>query len=1024
MNNEKKQDYIYDYFISYAEGDEEWVEFYLRPALEKNSSKKIITSKTATKPGHPKLSSFQNAVISSKQVLLIISPEYQFNTQDEDFEYREIIELMKQYHGVLSKEWPVIPLIYKDVSLPLRLDFLTSVDFTDERVWDKNIDVLLDSSNTFGINTLEVPPSPYPGLDAFSEEQGMYFHGRDEVIDRLEVKLSSNQFVFIMGSSGSGKSSLINAGLLPRIKRNQNRENEKYVFLSMIPGGNPFTSISQIIDGDFLKEPETSISTILQESQASKLVIVIDQFEEVFTLSKQDNTKFFDAIAILIKSEKCMLIIACRSYFYENLTKTSIWNLTENNLFNLPLLSKSELAQAISRPARQVGVGIDPLLIAEIVHDAGTESGILPFIQVSMNLLWKKIKIRYLPLSAYENLKFTDNNGNTVKGLKAAIAIRASNAVQELGQENKSTLLSILLSLVNLGENGAPNTRRPQTIEDLKSSGRNYLNIIKVLSSSKYRLLKTYNDGTGKKVNLVHESIIKGWPLIKNSLVEYRKAIKQKDSFTFKLNEWIRLGKGEGGLLSKAEILEVEDWLFHGFDKILGIDKEFYQYIKSSKKNIDPGWNLKGLSYLLLLIVGLVLILIYVYVYLSEINSDIARDIYIIFFVFTIVSIGYVMIFSKKNIHYLLKKYSHSVKNSHVLIYSVLSLLLINIFLYRLYVSAKIENRIQCESKGYKFNTGKYHFAIISSEINTEPLRLVFSDYKKTVTLSSNVSENNFQHCKQSFTHTIRKEKNKYSNNVRYSLVFYLVENNKEEYIFKNQILKKSTCTDLFNFGVDTLNHVKEETDHFKAISKNKKENISCYSFIENYIGYNYFSLGKYKDSIPHLKKSLEASPDYISSYIYLTLSFIKLNNLQEALKYISVAYDIDKENETVVFFLAKTNSKLGNHKKATILFNKIHKKLMGTKEDLFFDSLIGLSNLYLLEGNYKKLREILFDDFDDKVIMPKKTYYSSKIYFLRAVYFNEIYQCKKYFLNISIARKLDPFISKNYFQYNLKCSE
>jgi len=96
-------------------------------------------------------------------------------------------------------------------------------------------------------------------------------------------------------------------------------------------------------------------------------------------------------------------------------------------------------------------------------------------------------------------------------------------------------------------------------IEDLKSSGRNYLNIIKVLSSSKYRLLKTYNDGTGKKVNLVHESIIKGWPLIKNSLVEYRKAIKQKDSFTFKLNEWIRLGKGEGGLLSKAEILEVED---------------------------------------------------------------------------------------------------------------------------------------------------------------------------------------------------------------------------------------------------------------------------------------------------------------------------------------------------------------------------------------------------------------------------------------------------------------------------------
>ena len=973
MINKNEQEYIYDYFISYADGDEEWVEYYLRPALEENSGKKIITGNTATKPGHPKLLSFQDAVLTSKQVLLIISPEYQFNTQDENFEYRKIIELMKQYHGVVTKEWPIIPLIYKDVSLPLRLDFLTSVDFTDESLWSKNVNLLLNSSDDFGINTFEVPPSPYPGLDAFSEEQSMYFHGRDEIIERLEVRLAANQYIFIMGSSGSGKSSLINAGLLPRIKRNQKRESEEYAFLSMTPGENSFTSLSQIIDRDFLKEPETAISKILQSNQASKLVVIIDQFEETFTLSKHDNKKFFDAITILIKSEECMLIIACRSYFYEDLTETSIWNLTENNLFSLPLLSKLELSQAISRPARQIGMGIDPLLIAEIVHDAGTESGILPFIQVSMNLLWKKIKIRYLSLSAYENLKFTDSNGNTVKGLKAAIAIRASNAVQELGQENKSTLLSILLSLINLGENGAPHTRRPQNIEDLKSSGDNYQKIIKVLSSSKYRLLKTYTDGTGKKVNLVHESIIGGWPLIKNSLVKYREAIKQKNIFSFKLNEWIRLGEGESGLLSKAEILEAEDWLSHSFDKVLGVNKEFYRYIKLSKKNIDPGWNKLGTIYILIIIISLSLIAGVSYLYINSIESNIVKKYLYILLSSLFISILYMAIFSSNNINYLIKKISYSIdKNNYLLLTMFLAIILSSGF-YFSYGEKEISIRNECRKAGFKEIDGdNKSIAITASNIDSEPIIYLLEDYDN-IYAYKNISNETLKKCHDSFTHIIKKENNDsfYNKKIKYTIKLYDINN---KFIFGNQISKINSCGNVFSFTVDMLKYFKEYTLHIQTSDALPiLEKISCLSFNANWYGYVEYREGYYKRSIEYFKSSIQDSPNFISPYIGISRSYIKLNNLNSAKLYIKKGMILHHKNNNLINIFAKIYFIEGKYNRSIDKSNEILENNPSSIQK--YKAIINITKSFLNKNDISNAREYIFNMIGNDIPVQKIQY-------------------------------------------------
>ena len=244
----------YDLFISYADADRAWVEGYLLDALQRAEVR--YHSEAAFELGVPRLLEFERAIQESRRTLLVLSPAYVADG------FTQFTDLLAQSYGLESATWPVIPLILHPVVLPPRLAMLTALDASDSMHWSGIVARLCAEAQRPVPAPAPAPPCPYPGMVPYSEAESDRFFGRDAKVQELLELLRLHPLVTVIGPSGSGKSSLVFAGLLPALRKSRLFGPGEWLVRTLRPGQAPMAALAAALGGD-PSDPHKAVSALL-----------------------------------------------------------------------------------------------------------------------------------------------------------------------------------------------------------------------------------------------------------------------------------------------------------------------------------------------------------------------------------------------------------------------------------------------------------------------------------------------------------------------------------------------------------------------------------------------------------------------------------------------------------------------------------------------------------------------------------------------------------------------------------------
>jgi WD40 repeat protein len=566
----------YDLFVLYAPADRAWVEGYLFDALR--AAQLRVHSETAFELGQPRLAEFDSAIKQSARTLLVLSPAYVAD------HLNNFVELLAAHYSLETNTWPVIPLILRPVALPTRLAMLVPLDATDPADWSSVIERLCSSLGAPIAAPATVPDCPYPGMEPFGEADSRFFFGRDEEIEEVTQRLRLHPLLVIIGPSGSGKSSLVFAGVLPALRASHHFGGGEWRVKTMRPGANPLATLDSLLDG--------------AQQHAERTLLVIDQLEEMFTLANQEESEAFQA-TLLERSAapNLYMLLTVRIDFYNDLQNTALWPRMQAHRLVVRPLDDRGLRQAIVRPAEQVGVYVEAALVERLVADAAFEPGMLPLVQETLVLLWDRVERRFLPLSAYEALVLPRRAYSELEhgmlqrtGLQVAMARRADAAYNEIVlPEQQAIIRRIFLRLIQFGE-GRADTRRQQPETELQAATDTPAHFRATLEHLVTRRLLTVNQDERNQVRLVdlaHEALIGGWPLLRGWLAQWRTAERARRRLELKSQEWQRLGEAEGGLLDPVELAEAQRWLASPAATELGISPTLLALVECSRAALN-----------------------------------------------------------------------------------------------------------------------------------------------------------------------------------------------------------------------------------------------------------------------------------------------------------------------------------------------------------------------------------------------------------------------------------------------------
>lgn len=331
------------------------------------------------------------------------------------------------------------------------------------------IEVLLSSEETRTYPAFDSGICPYMGLNAFTKSDAFFFHGREALKQEILGKLQTASLLAVVGASGSGKSSVVQAGVLARLEEKgifcpDEKEIKQCWTKSFRPGAKPIESLAIALAST--KEEQNYIEGLLhlgvdsfvywlRQRIAPMVVLVIDQFEELFTLTAENDRKvFLELILGTLEetSDRFKLIITLRSDFISScLDIPKLADLVkQNNILVPPRLNEDEYREVIVKPAQNIGLSVEPGLVDLLLAEVEDSTGALPLLEFILEQLWEYRSEGQLTLKAYQE---------QIGGLKGVLEKKAVEAYEQLTDEQKHCAKWILLSLVNLGE-GKEDTRR------------------------------------------------------------------------------------------------------------------------------------------------------------------------------------------------------------------------------------------------------------------------------------------------------------------------------------------------------------------------------------------------------------------------------------------------------------------------------------------------------------------------------------------------------------------------------------
>ncbi len=556
----------YDLFVSYAETDRSWVEGYLFDALDAAGIRYV--SESAFELGAPRVAEFERAVRASRRTLLVITPAYLADA------YAPFGDLLAQTFGVETGTWPVIPLTLEDAPLPPRLAMLVALDATRPQAWNTAVERLCAAVNR-PLPPATPPPCPYPGMLPFRERDAARFFGRDAEVAEMVERLRLHRFLAVIGPSGTGKSSLVVAGLIPALRSSGLFGSGDWRIVTIRPGAAPLDTLDLAIGRNAERDLDT----------ARRLLLVCDQFEETFTIGREQAAEFQARLGRLAEHDRCWVVLTVRADFYADLMGSPLWTEVRSHRVEVAPLGDDGLRTAIVRPAEAAGVHVDPALVERMVSDAAGEPGVLPLVQESLVLSWERLARRYLPLEAYQSI--ATEHGST--GLQAAMARRADATLADLTPERQAIARRVFVRLVQFGE-GRADTRRQQRIGELRAAGDDPAEVDGTVDHLvEHRLLTATaaEEGVDRRIDLAHEALITGWPTLRGWVAGRRDAEQTRRRLDDKAAEWVRLGRGDGGLLDEIELAETERWVSGPDAAEVGFDPALVDLATASRASIE-----------------------------------------------------------------------------------------------------------------------------------------------------------------------------------------------------------------------------------------------------------------------------------------------------------------------------------------------------------------------------------------------------------------------------------------------------
>jgi len=429
---------------------------------------------------------------------------------------------------------------------------------------------------------------PYPGLEPFREADAGLFFGREALSEHLLKRLAVSNGLMVIGPSGSGKSSLVRAGLIPALKGGALEASAHWRLAVLTPGRSPLLALGRVLpalcgslesERDLVEksfEDDTRLTRWIQSGLSGdnrlRAVLVVDQFEEVFTQTpaEAERSAFIAQLMTALDqaSGSIHIVLVMRSDFIGACARYPALNAwLGRGLVQVGALTPDELVRAVALPALRVGLRVDPALIAQVMADLRGEPGALPLLQFTLRDLFEVERgpdgVPALSLEGYLRRG----------GLHEALRRHADGVFASLSPEQQALAREILRVLVSVGQaEGAPLTRRTARVSELPGPDAEVEAVVARLATGR---LLTVDDadassssppgdhpaGAARTVTLAHEKLLEAWPLLAGWIAQDREGIRLRATVLDDAVEWMRRDRDVSYLYTGARLTWTRDAL-------------------------------------------------------------------------------------------------------------------------------------------------------------------------------------------------------------------------------------------------------------------------------------------------------------------------------------------------------------------------------------------------------------------------------------------------------------------------------
>jgi hypothetical protein len=437
-------------------------------------------------------------------------------------------------------------------------------------------------------------PCPYRGLFHFGPGDAEYFFGRKSFIKTLFQATQTRNFIPLLGASGSGKSSVVFAGLVPKLQQESH-----WQFTHFRPGSDPFHALALALVplyttnlnetdclaqarqlANYLRDGDISLADVVAQIQqnypSERVLVIADQFEELYTLCPDETIRrnFLDKLTTSpFERVGMVLVLTMRADFLGNaLSYRPFADVLQNTDLKLGPMNREELTEVIEKPAQKLGVTFEAGLVERILDDVESEPGNLPLLEFALTELWQRRQGKELTHLAYTEI-------GQVQG---ALARHANEEYDKLSEAQREQMRRIFIQLVRPGE-GTEDTRRLATKAEL---GAVNWALVKQLADARLVVTSRSEEAQVETVEVVHEALIRNWGELRGWMDTDRVFRAWQERLRGAMGQWQKTQGDEGSWLRGAALAEAEEQLKQRPEDISQSEQDFIRQSLQERERI------------------------------------------------------------------------------------------------------------------------------------------------------------------------------------------------------------------------------------------------------------------------------------------------------------------------------------------------------------------------------------------------------------------------------------------------------